>query len=111
MLLQIDKVLKSEIGEGKTAHLKTDYLSGVNYASYEEDGIFIGFGNKGHRYEFNPSTEKLFFDSKYIREEHYENYQISSIYLLNDDGKTLRRLYLRDKTKQPRFIKDESRKL
>lgn len=89
MLLQIDKVLKSDIGEGKTATLRTDIVAEVKRTNHCENFVMVEF-NDGNVKSFASGEVDTSFDADVAEE--FKEYVISQVWLLNDDGKTLRQL-------------------
>lgn len=89
MLLQIDKFLKADIGEGKEATLRTDIADGVKRTNCCEDFVMVEF-NDGKVRSFAKGEIDYSFDADVAEE--FKEYVISQVWLLNDDGKTLRQL-------------------
>lgn len=87
MLLQIDKVLKKEIGNGKTAILRTDIIEGVKRTCVAEKFVQVHFRNGEVKSYANGEKDEI----EDVAEE-WNEYKISAIWLLNDEGKTLRKL-------------------
>lgn len=85
MLLQIDKVLES-----KKEVVRTDIIEGVKRTNYCEDFLMV---------ELNDGDIKTFakgeIDNSFnpdVSEEFKSSYIINRVWLLNDEGKTLRKL-------------------
>lgn len=85
MLLQIDKVLES-----KKEMVRTDIIEGVKRTNYCEDFLMV---------ELNDGDIKTFakgeIDNSFnpdVSEEFKSSYIINRVWLLNDEGKTLRKL-------------------
>lgn len=85
MLLQIDKVLES-----KKKVVRTDIIEGVKRTNYCEDFLMV---------ELNDGDIKTFakgeIDNSFnpdVSEEFKSSYIINRVWLLNDEGKTLRKL-------------------
>jgi hypothetical protein len=84
MLLQIDKFL-----EGKEGALRTDIIDGVKRINHCENFVMVEF-NDGRAQSFAGGEIDHSFDIDVSKE--FKEYIISQIWLLNDNGKTLRQL-------------------
>lgn len=93
MILQIDKELpRSGINEGKVSK-RTDYLDKVNRVNcIDKEFVMVEFINGDvHSYtNSDGSNEDHWFKVDCSQEMH--DYKIVSIWLLNDEGKTLKKL-------------------
>lgn len=85
MLLQIDKILK-----GKEEVVRTDIIEGVKRTNYCEDFLMVEL-NDGDVKTFAKGEIDNSFDAD-VSEEFKSSYIISQVWLLNDEGKTLRKL-------------------
>lgn len=87
MILQIDNVAK-ELPEGEKYHLMVDYVEAITHTKqftngikcFKKDGTQIIVVRKN---DFEVEVENL---------DYYEGFKIQAVYLLNDEGKTLRKL-------------------
>ena len=93
MILQIDKELpRKGLNEGKVAK-RIDYLDKVVRANcIDEEYVMVEFLNGDiHSYtNVEPDNKDNWFKVNCAQEMH--EYQIKSMWLLNDEGKTLRKL-------------------
>ncbi|MFU0786984.1 MULTISPECIES: hypothetical protein [Enterococcus] len=89
MLLQIDKFLKSDVGTDKEAVLRTDIIEGVNRTNRCEGFLMVHF-NDGTVHSFSIDEEDNSFNLDTAEE--FKGYLISQVWLLNNEGKTLRKL-------------------
>ena len=83
MLLQIDKFNKKELEGKEAAKLLVDYIGGVSGTSCDSDAVKV----------FNPIV--ITFGKEQttaINLPYYEDFKIVAVWLLNDEGKTLRKL-------------------
>ena len=87
MLLQIDKVLKKEIGTNGEAHLRSDIIEGVKRTCYSEGFVQVHFRDGTCDSYTIGGKEKI--DN--VAEE-WNDYKTTGLWLLNDEGKTLRKL-------------------
>ena len=85
MLLQIYKYL---IKDGKE-NVRTDLIDGVKRVNMLDGFVMVEFHN-GDVFSFSENEKDNIFtiDSS----EEFKNYLIDSVYLLNNEGKTLNRL-------------------
>lgn len=87
MLLQISKVTK-ELTEGEPCRPLVDYVEGITHTQQFTDGIKC-FKKDGTQIlvvcknQFEIEVENL---------DNYEDFKVYAVYLLNDEGKTLRKL-------------------
>lgn len=87
MILQIDNVVK-ELREGEPVNGLVDYVNGITHTKAFSDGIKC-FKKDGteiliiRKNQFEVEVENL---------DHYDGFKIYAVYLLNDEGKTLRKL-------------------
>ncbi|MDT2060716.1 hypothetical protein P7G68_09690 [Enterococcus faecalis] len=86
MLLQIDKFNKKELEGKEAAKLLVDYIGGVSGTSCDSDAVKV----------FNNSDPIVITFGKEqttaINLPYYEDFKIVAVWLLNDEGKTLRKL-------------------
>lgn len=87
MLLQINKVVK-ELTEGEPCRPLVDYVEGITHTQQFTDAIKC-FKKDG--------TQILVIQNNQLEVEvenldNYEGFKIYGVYLLNDEGKTLRKL-------------------
>lgn len=86
MLLQIDKFNKKELEGKEAAKLLVDYIGGVSGTSCDSDAVKV----------FNNSNPIVITFGKEqttaINLPYYEDFKIVAVWLLNDEGKTLRKL-------------------
>lgn len=90
MLLQIDKVLKSEVGTGKVASIRTDIVEGVVRTFTGEGCLEVIFKHGGSEY-FSHALDGV---NGIIGESYFadSSFNVCAIWLLNNEGKTLRKL-------------------
>ena len=89
MLLQIDKFLKSDVGEGKEAVLRTDIIEGVKRTNRIDGFLMVHFHDDSvYSFSINEKDSSFTIDTS----EKLKDYLISQVWLLNDEGKTLRKL-------------------
>lgn len=87
MILQIDKVLKKGIGTNGEAHLRSDIIEGVKRTCYSEGFVQVHFRDGTCDAYSIGGKEKI--DN--VAEE-WNDYKTTGLWLLNDEGKTLRKL-------------------
>lgn len=89
MLLQIDKVLKSDDEKGKEATTRTDIIEGVKRTNSCEGFLMVHFyDGTVHSFSIDEKDRSFNIDTS----EEFKNYLISQVWLLNNEGKTLRKL-------------------
>lgn len=89
MLLQIDKFLKSDVGEGKEAVLRIDIIEGVKRTNRIDGFLMVHFHDDSvYSFSINEKDSSFNIDTS----EEFKDYLISQVWLLNDEGKTLRKL-------------------
>nr|DAH82302.1 MAG TPA: hypothetical protein [Caudoviricetes sp.] len=87
MLLQIDNIQK-EFTEGKAPHVLVDYVEGITHTKGFSDGIKC-FKKDGTEILIMRKTP---FEVEVENLDYYDGFKIHAVYLLNDEGKTLRKL-------------------
>lgn len=87
MLLQINNIAK-ELPEGEKAHLLVDYVEGITHTKAFSNGIKC-FKKDGTQVIVRRIND---FECEVHNLDFYEGFKVSSVYLLNDEGKTLRKL-------------------
>ncbi|MGV2809898.1 hypothetical protein [Enterococcus faecalis] len=87
MLLQIDNIQK-EFVEGKPARVLVDYVEGITHTKGFSDGIKC-FKKDGTEILV---IRKNAFEVEVENLDYYDGFKIHAVYLLNDEGKTLRKL-------------------
>lgn len=87
MLLQIDNIAK-ELPEGKGAHVLVDYVEGITHTKQFTDGIRC-FKKDGTEILVMRKTP---FEVEIENLDYYDGFKVHAVYLLNDEGKTLRKL-------------------
>lgn len=86
MLLQIDKFLKKE---GSPKVMRTDIIGEVTRTNQMEDFVMVRFKD-GSVVSFSSKTKDNSFKIDCSLEMH--EYLVSQVWLLNDEGKTIRKL-------------------
>lgn len=90
MLLQIDKFSKKEIGpDKKKATMLVDYVAGITATGVDTNKTIVSYRG-GHPLVFTHDENGL--NIKLEDNEFYKGFKIVAVWLLNDDGKTLRKL-------------------
>ena len=87
MLLQISKVAK-ELPEGEPYHVLVDYVEGITHTKQFTDGIKC-FKKDGTQILV---VRKNQFEVEIENIDNYDEFKVHAVYLLNDEGKTLRKL-------------------
>ncbi len=87
MLLQIDNVVK-ELPEGEPCNLLVDYVEGITHTKQFTNGIKC-FKKDGTEIVV---IRKNAFEVEIENLDNYEGFKVHAVYLLNDEGKTLRKL-------------------
>lgn len=87
MLLQINKVVK-ELPEGEPCRPLVDYVEGITHTQQFTDGIKC-FKKDGTQILVLQNNQ---FEVEVENLDNYECFKIYGVYLLNDEGKTLRKL-------------------
>lgn len=87
MLLQIDKLAK-ELPEGEPYHVLVDYVEGITHSQQFTNGIKC-FKKDGTQILV---VRKNKFEIEIENLDNYEGFKVHAVYLLNDEGKTLRKL-------------------
>lgn len=80
MILQIQKFLPAHVGKDSPVIMRTDMLDGVTRTEQREGYVKVYFGE-----EVTRNYSRLEDDADGV-------YRISTVYLLNNEGKTLRRI-------------------
>ena len=87
MLLQINKVVK-ELPEGEPCPALVDHVDGITHSQQFTDGIKC-FKKDGTQILV---VRKNTFEIEIENLDNYEGFKVYAVYLLNDEGKTLRKL-------------------
>lgn len=87
MLLQITKVLKKEIGKDKVAKPRIDIVEGVKRTQHFENFVQVHLHDGSSLYYDRNSLAEV--DNVKDTGDPYKN---SEIWLLNDEGKTIRKI-------------------
>lgn len=87
MLLQIDKVLKKGIGSDEGVHLRSDIIEGVKRTCHSENFVQVHFRDGTCDAYSLGGKDRI--DN--VAEE-WNDYKTTGLWLLNDEGKTLRKL-------------------
>lgn len=89
MLLQIDKFSKEEINNKKAATLRVDYIAGITATGTDINKTVVS-NKSSHPMVFTHDENGL--NIKLLDNAYYEDFKIVAVWLLNDEGKTLRKL-------------------
>lgn len=87
MLLQISKTAK-DLPKGEAAHVLVDYVEGITHTQQSTDAIKC-FKKDGTQIRVLRTNE---FEVEVENLDNYDGFNIHAVYLLNDEGKTLRKL-------------------
>lgn len=87
MLLQINNTAK-EVPEGEPYHVLVDYVEGITHTKQCVNGTKC-FKKDGSEIILVPKNK---YEVEIKNLDFYEGFKIHAVYLLNDEGKTLRKL-------------------
>lgn len=88
MILQIDKT--QDVPKGVPTTLKSDYIDNVIRTTHVERGVKVHLADGTVlSLEYDMGGKLAFYN--YLTD--YNDYSISQVYLLNNEGKTLKKLF------------------